>query len=285
MRIACAAGLVLVLSVAAGAEDALPPYLGDRGSGVATSMFGSYVRKGEVMVYPFFEYYRDHDFEYKPEEFGVPGAEDFRGGFRAREGLIFLGYGLGENLAIEMEAAVIKASLEKAPGDTSPLPARVEESGLGDVEGQVRWRWRKETGTGPELFSYGEFVIPHHGEKTLIGTAGWEFMLGTGVTRGFNWGTLTARAAVSYSAASTSKLDLGEYAVEYLKRVSPSWRFYVGLEGSQDELSLIAEAQWHVTRNMFVRFNTGVGLTSKATDWTPELGILFTLPTRRTPRP
>ena len=61
---------------------------------------------------------------------------------------------------------------------------------------------------------------------------------------------------------------------------SPSWRVYAGGEGTQDEVSLITEAQWHLRPNMFVRFNTGVGLTSKATDWTPELGILLTLPTR-----
>ena len=32
-----------------------PPYLQDRGTGVATSMFGTYVQKGELLVYPFFE--------------------------------------------------------------------------------------------------------------------------------------------------------------------------------------------------------------------------------------
>jgi hypothetical protein len=35
---------------------------------------------------------------------------------------------------------------------------------------------------------------------------------------------------------------------------------------------------------VFVRLNNGAGLTSKATDWSPEVGILVTLPTRRTPR-
>jgi len=45
-------------------------------------------------------------------------------------------------------------------------------------------------------------------------------------------------------------------------------------------LSLITEAQWHVSRHVFIRFNNGLGLTSKATDWSPEIGILFTLPTR-----
>ena len=51
--------------------------------------------------------------------------------------------------------------------------------------------------------------------------------------------------------------------------------------GYQDEVSLITEAQWHIVPHGFVRFNNGLGLTSKATDWTPELGILFTIPVSR----
>jgi len=261
-------------------DPALPEYLKDRGTGVPLSMFGTYIRRGELVAYPFFEHYRDHDFEYKPSELGYPGEEDFPGRYRANEQLFFLAYGFTDNLALEMEAAAIQASLEKAPEDLSTLPSRLEESGLGDVEGQLRYRWKRETERRPELFSYFEFTFPHAADRPLTGTPGWEFQLGTGVTRGFSWGTLTARLAVSYEEASSSHFDLGEYAVEYLKRVSPTWRFYVGLEGSQDELSLITEVQWHVTRNIFVKLNNGLGLTSKATDWSPEVGILFTIPTR-----
>jgi hypothetical protein len=147
-------------------------------------MFGTYVRKGELIVYPFFEYYRDKDFEYKPEEFGFVGDLDYRGRYRASEGLLFLGYGLTENLAFELEAAVIDASLEKSPDDRSSLPAKIQESGLGDVEAQLRWRWRKENERRPELFSYFEAVFPHNKDKLLIGTPGWEFKLGTGLVRG-----------------------------------------------------------------------------------------------------
>ncbi len=261
-----------------------PWYLADRGAGVPTSMFGTYVRRGELILYPFFEYYRDSDFEYKPSEFGAAGEVDFRGRFRASEGLFFLGYGLSDDLAIEMEAAVIKASLEKSAQDPSALPARIEESGLGDVEGQLRWRWGRENQRRPELFSYFEWVFPHSKEKLLIGTPGWELKLGTGMVKGFRWGTLTARVAIDYSQDSSSHFDLGEYAVEYLKRLSPRFRIYAGFEGTQDELSLITELQWHVKRNVFVRFNNGLGLTSKASGWTPELGVVFTLPTRRSTR-
>lgn len=263
---------------------ALPVYLRDRGEGLPTSMFGTYIRRGELIVYPFYEYYEDGDFEYKPEELGYAGAQDYRGKYEANEGLLFLSYGLGENLSIELEAAVISASFEKSPDDPSGVPPRIEESGLGDVEGQIRWRWRRENESRPELFSYFEAVVPNNQDQVLIGTPGWELKLGTGLVKGFGWGTLTARVAVDYSEASSSHFDLGEYAVEYLKRLSPRFRVYLGLEGTQDELSLVTELQWHVSRNAFVRFNSGFGLTSKATDWTPELGILFTIPTRRTPK-
>ncbi len=259
------------------ASPSLPPYLKDRGTGVATSMFGTYVRRGELLIYPFFEYYYDNDLEYKPEEFGYKGSDDFRGRYRASEGLIFLAYGLSENLAVEFETAMIRASFEKSPLDPSALPARIKESGLGDIETQVRWRWHKETERRPEFFSYFEAVFPHSKDKPLIGTPGWELKAGTGLIRGFNWGTLTFRAAVAYEEASDSKFDLGEYAVEYLKRISPAWRLYAGVEGTGDELSLITEAQWHLSPRVFIRFNNGLGLTSKATDWAPEVGIVISL--------
>lgn len=258
----------------------LPRYLNDRGTGVATSQFGTYIRRGELIVYPFFEYVRHNKFEYKPSEFGFVGERDFRGRYRTTERLLFVAYGLTDDLAVELEMAVIRASLEKSPADPSALPARIEESGLGDVEAHLRWRWKKETERRPEFFSYAEVVFPHNRAKLLIGTPGWEVKVGTGLTRGFNWGTLTLRGSVDYSGASSSKFDVGEFAVEYLKRVSPKLRLYVAVEGTPDELSLITEAQWHVTRHIFFKFNNGVALTSKAPGWAPEVGIVFTLPTR-----
>ena len=244
-------------------------------------MFATYIRTGELIVYPFYEYYRDNELEYKPSELGAAGDVDYQGRYRAHEALCFIGYGVSDNLAVEFEAATIVASLTKSPADVSALPRELEESGLGDVEGQVRWRWRTETMRRPEWFSYAEFVVPHAADKPLIGTAGVELKFGTGMTRGFSWGTLTLRAAVEYAHASSSPWDLGEYAVEYLKRLSPKWRVYAGLEGRQDEVSLITEAQWHIVPHGFVRFNNGVGLTSKATDWTPELGVLLVFGGRR----
>jgi hypothetical protein len=261
-------------------ETSLPWHLRDRGTGVPSSMFATYIRRGEFIIYPFFEYYRDHDLEYNPSELGFQGDQDYRGRYRARENLFFFGYGLTDDLAVEFEAAMIRATLEKAPDDLSTVPARIEESGLADIEAQIRWRWLRENERRPEFFSYGEVVFPHSTDKVLIGTPDWELKFGTGLIRGFMWGTITARAAVEYAKASTSEFDVGEYAIEYMKQVSPSWRLYAGLEGTQDELSFISEAQWHVTRYVAIKLNNGVGLTSKAVDWEPEVGVMFTIPTR-----
>jgi hypothetical protein len=254
-----------------------PNRLRDRGDGLASSMFGTYIRRGELLLYPFFEYYRDRNFEYKPTELGAIGEEDFRGRYRANEGLLFIAYGITDDLAVEFEAAVISASLHKSSADRSALPARVEASGLGDIEGQVRWRWNRETDRRPEIFSYTEVVVPHHGDKVLIGTPGWEVKFGTGLVRGFSWGTMTVRGAVEYDEASSSHFDGGEYAVEYLRRISPSWRIYAGIEGTQDEVTLIGEVQWRVAPSVVVKINNGLGVTSKATDWAPEVGVVFSL--------
>jgi len=235
-------------------------------------MFGTYVRKGEVLVYPFYEYYYDNNYEYKPLELGFGLDQDFRGRYRASEGLLFVAYGLTDNLALEAEAAVITASLYKSPDDPSALPPKYKESGQGDIQAQLDWRWLKENDHRPMLFSYLEVDFPHHRNKPLIGTPDWEFKLGTGVSRGFKWGTLTARIGLQHVGDVT---EIGEWAVEYLKRISSAIRVYVGVEGGQDELSLIAEVQLHLSPHLFIKLSNGFGLTSKATDWAPEVGILF----------
>jgi hypothetical protein len=247
----------------------------DREDGVPASMFGTYIREGELLVYPFFEYYRDGNFEYEAGELGYEGTTELRGRYRASEGLIFLAYGLSRRLALEFEAAGIAASLEKSPLDTSLLPDRLEQSGLGDVEAQVRWRWRPESEDRSELFSYFETVFPFQKSKLLIATPEWEFKFGTGLMRGLSWGTITVRAAVANSGGS---FEVGEYAFEYLRRVSRRLRVFAAVEGSEDEVELITEAQVFVHPRIALKLNSGFGLTSKATDWAPEIGVLFLFP-------
>jgi hypothetical protein len=254
------------------------PWLEDRGPGLPTSMFGTFIQKGELIVYPFFEAYVDDNYEYKPEELGAIGDVDYRGRYRAKEGLVLIAYGVSDRLAIEFEVAGIAATLDKAPDDPSALPSRIKESGLGDVEGQVRWRWNRESATRPEFFSFTEFVVPHAKDHPLIGTPGVEIKFGTGLVRGYSWGTVLARASVEYEGGSSSQFDSGEYAVEFVKRLTPGFRIYAGIEGTQDEVSAIGELQWHLTPHVIVKAGSGFGLTSKATDFAPEIGILFSIP-------
>jgi hypothetical protein len=252
-----------------------PAYLRDRGPGIPTSMFGTYVEPGELLVYPFVELYLDDNAEYAPDELGYVGDDDFEGRFRGSEVLIFLGYGLGSRWALEFEAALNEtAELEKSPDDPSDVPQEIEESGLGDVEGQIRYRWAPENERRPEVFSYFEYVLPLQKDKALIGTSDWEFKLGTGLVKGFGFGTMTGRLAVEYSTEE-SKLELGEYAIEYLRRLSRTWRVFSAIEGSEDEVELIAEAQLHPSERFFIKLGSGFGITPKATDWAPELGVMF----------
>ena len=252
------------------------PYLKDRGTGIPTSMFGTYINKGEVILYPFYEYYYDKNAEYKPEQFGYNSEIDYRGLYKAHEGLFFLGYGISNWVAFEFEVSGINATQYRSPMDNSGMPPRFNEKGLGDVEGQLRWRYNTETSRRPEFFSYFETVFPFQKNKKLIGTQDWELSLGTGLIKGFDWGTMTVRGAIEYSAAE-DKFEIGEYAVEYLKKVSKSFSFYIGVEGTQDELEFITDLQFHLKPWMFVRINNSFGITSKTTDYSPELGVVFYL--------
>jgi hypothetical protein len=191
------ATVTLVLCAAAGTAAAQDTAgrLRDRGTGVPTSMFGTYIDKGQWIVYPFFEYYRDGNYEYEPGEFGYGDTTEFRGRYRAYEG--------------------------------------------------------------------------------LIGTPDWEFKLGSGMIRGLSWGTITVRAAVAHSGGS---FEVGEYAFEYLCRVSKRLRLFAAIEGSEDEVEAIGEMQIFLRRNIILKLNSAVGVTSKAPWWAPEVGVMFVFP-------
>ena len=264
-------------ATSAAAQDATVDRLRDRGNGQPTDMFGTYIRSGELLIYPFYEYYRDRNYEYKPEELGFVGADDLRGRYRASEGLIYLGYGLSDRVAFELEVATIRASLGKAPEDRSALPARLTESGLGDTAARVRWRWNKESESMPEFVSSFEAGFPLQRNRALIGTQNWEFALGMGMIRGFSAGTITVRATLLNEGGT---FEPGEYALEYLRRLSARFRVYAGIEGTQDEAELITEAQVFLTPNVFLKLNNAFGVTSKAPDWAPEIGVMFSFPMR-----
>jgi hypothetical protein len=240
-------------------------------------MLGNYVKHRELVLYPFWEGYVDRNLEYKPSELGFPGTRDFRGRYRASEGLFFLGYGLGPDLVVEFEVAAIAANLTRDPADSSGMPPVLRQSGLGDVEGQLRWRWQRETERRPEGFLFFETVFPAQKRKLLIGTTDFEYKLGAGLIRGYRWGTMTVRVAAEYSK-SEGKVDAGEYAIEYLRRMSRRWRVVAAVEGNQlDEVALIGELQWQLRPRAMLRLNHALGLTPNATDHAPEIGMLFSI--------
>ena len=257
----------------------VPDYLRDRGTGMPTSIFGTYVRKGELLIYPFYEYYRDKNREYEPAEFGLGSTQEFRGRYRAHEGLLFIGYGISDRVALEFEAAGIASRFNKAATDLSALPAEIRESGLSDVEAQIRWRWNHESARKPEFFNYFETVFPTGRNNSLIGTSDWEIKFGGGLIKGYSWGTVTVRAGVEYIAAEKT-WGVGEYAIEYYRRAN-RFRFYAVLEGSENEVAIVPGMEWNLGHGVFVKLNNGFGLTSRAIDFAPEVGIMFSLSGRR----
>lgn len=264
-----------------GATGPVNDFLRDRGPGIPTSQFGTYIEAGQWMVYPFVEYDKNTDEEYSPLELNFPrpgfvGEEEFFGESSQSEAVIFLSYGFSDTLAFEFEAELYaSAELIKSPLDTSPVPPRLTESGFAGAEAQIRWMMREETTERPAMYSFAEIEFPFQDRKVLIGAQDYEAAVGIGFIRAFGWGTLNARASLAVDGAE-SKLELGEYAIEYLRRINDRWRLVATVEGEDDELSFIGEAQLTLRPGAILKLNSGIGLTKKASDFAPEIGVVFT---------
>jgi len=271
--------LLAVFPIVAAAADELPSYLRDRGTGIRTSMFSTFVERGQLLVYPFYEYYYDNNLQYSPEEYGGVGVQDLEGKYRGNEGILFLGYGITDRLAIETEMAYLSASFEKDPADTYGTPARVEDSGIGDIEGQITYRILTETEKRPELYTFMEAVVPHDKTNPILGTEDWELKFGAGGFRGLDFGTLWLSVSAEYVSASETPWDLGEWEIGYIRRINPAWRVYGGIEGqATDEAALITEVQRKLAPYATLKLNLGIGLTSNSTDFAPEVGVMFAFP-------
>lgn len=262
------------------ASDNLPLYLKDRGTGIATSMFGTYISRGQLLIFPFFEYSLDNNREYQPAKLGFGLNEDFQGKYRDSREQFFIAYGLTDRIALELEVALIRATLEKSPSDTSATPAKIKESGLADLEGQVRFRLLTENNRKPEIFGFVEITAPFQRKKVLIRDKEWDLKPGLGLIKGFSWGTVTLRTTVEYNREAKG-LDFGETSVEYLKRLSPAWRVYLGIEGGEtgamDEWGFNSGVSWRINDLVLLKFDNAVGISAKATDWEPRLGVVFSL--------
>jgi hypothetical protein len=262
------------------AQENKSDFLKDRGTGISTSIFGTYVRKGELIVYPFFEYSSDHNMEY-PLQFSPGNNNDFRGRFRGYQEQIFISYGLTNRFALEFEVSHMNATFRKSLKDTSPSPAKIEESGFGDIEGELRFCFKKENEHFPEIFGYVEILVPSNKNKVLIGDSNWDLKPGIGLIKGFDWGTMTIRADLEYNMEG-SNLDIGEFAIEYLKRLSPSLRLNLSIDGGEggapDEWVFNSGIQWRISDHIFFKFDNSLGFFSKSMDWAPQAGLLFSIP-------
>jgi len=273
-RLAVIVCLTAAAALASARAEELPYYLEDRGPGMSTSLFGTYIRKGEWLVYPFYEYTVNKNEEYKPSELGYNDNSDHLGKMTQHEALLFGAYGFTDRLMVEIEPAYwTTATLTKADDDPSNQPARIKETGFGDLDMQVRWRWKDESERYPELFSFVEITPPLQKNRKIIGTQDAEYSFGFGVIKGFHWGTVTVRGSYLYSTAEGS--EFSEYAVEYLKKISARWRFVGAVEGEQEDIAAIVEAQIHINDRCFIKLNNGFGLTKKVEDFAPEVGVVF----------
>jgi hypothetical protein len=272
---------LLATAAHAGAQEVAFDPLQDRGPGIPTSLFGTYIESGQWILYPFYEYSTNTSEEYDPRELGYArpgfaGEEEYFGESTEQEGVLFLAYGFSESLAFELEAEFYaSATLDKDPSDTSPVPAQIKESGFAGAEAQLRWLWRQETVEKMGLYSFFEIEFPFQDTNVLIGATDVEFAVGTGFIRGFSWGTLNGRVSVAFDGEE-NKVEFGEYALEYLKKVNERWRLVATLEGEDDEVSLIGEAQLTLRPGAVLKLNSGFGVTKKAADFAPEIGVLFT---------
>ncbi len=261
-------------------SDNLPLYLKDRGTGILTSMFGTYINRGQLLVFPFFEYSLDNNREYQPAKLGFGLNEDFQGKYRDTREQFFMAYGLTDRIALELEGALVRASLEKSPTDTSATPAKIEENGEADLEGQVRFRLMTEGNRKPEIFGFVEITAPLQKKKVLIGEKEWDFRPGIGIIKGFSGGTLIFRTDVEYNREAKG-LDLGETSLEYLRRLSLSWKVYLAIEGGEtgapDEWGFNSGVSWRINDLVLLKFDNALGISAKATDWEPRLGVVFSL--------
>lgn len=261
----------------AGAQSAgQPDFLADRGDGIRTSLLATYIRPKEFVVYPFYEYTRTKNFEYKASDLGYVGEVDYLGKKVEHEYLLFLGYAFNDSWMLEFESALhSRVRFTKAPDDpVTAVPSEIRESGLGDTEAQLRWRYAKETETRPEITFAFQTVFPLQKKKKLLGTQAWEFAAGVVLTKGYSFGTMSLRAQINHDRGDR-ETKFGEYAIDYLKKLSPQWTVALTLEGEESEVGIVGELQYNLSKDAMIKINSGFGLSKKDRAFAPEIGVLF----------
>jgi hypothetical protein len=285
---ACRRAALFGFLVLAGLPDLLPgqdvpepAWYRDRGRGIASSLAALDVEKGRLLVHPFFEYVRDHNREYTPQDFGVGPDINYRAQSRRKAAEIYLGYGVTDWLALEFEGAYVHETFRKAPEDSFATPARLTEKGVADLEAQVRIRALRERPGRPEILTFFELTARTHPENFLIGDPDWDIRPGVALSKGFGFGSLTGRVNAEYNHAE-KHFDLGEVAVGYQRGLTAKWRLYLGIEGgeggSMDEWELLPALRWAPLPGLQLRLESSIGISSKAPDWSPQVGVVFAFP-------
>lgn len=272
---------VLIAAMSAGTTSAFSQQSSpNHDPGVPTSMFGTFLGKGQLLVSPFFSYASDHNREYQPARLGYALNEDFRGRFRSIEEGLFVGYGVTDWLMVELEGSHLNARLIKSSGDSSSMPGALQQSGLADLEGQVRFRLLKEGMNRPGLYAFVELTPATQKGQRLIAEPNWDLKPGVGAIRDFSWGTVQLRVAAEWNREAHSP-DLGEVTIEYLKRLTPSLRVNLALEGgetgSNDEWTVVVGGAYRLNRALSLKLDTMVGVMSKSTDLEAQAGLLLWL--------
>jgi len=271
--------LFAVISSLIIAEEKLPDFLKDRGTGVTTSMFGHFIQKGELVVYPFIEYFYDSNYEYQPLDFGYDVEEDYLAKYSGSSEQLFLGYGFHRNIALELGISYQKISFEKPADDNSDLPAKIEEKGFGDIESQLRFRLLEETKRSPEVFSFLNLTVPTQKDKILLHDKHWDIKLGLGFMKGFPIGTFSLHTDLEYNHVD-SHFDVGETSLRYLRRLADKWRMMLGIEGGEtgaiDEWELISTIHYQLSELITIKADNSYGISPKAIDFTTAFGIMCT---------
>ncbi len=273
--------LLLCAAPALAQETPVARSFADRGTGIPASLFGTYIEQGRLMLYRSSKYLRDADHQYQPTEFGAGPDVDIRARLRSWSAQLWVGYGVTNWLAVEMEAAYVHARLDRAPGDTFPTGLPREESGIADIEGQFRTRLRTESRRTPELFAYAEVVIPTQTRSVLVGEPDFDIKPGIGFVKGTGVGTVQGRLGLEYNHRE-SKLDFGEVSLEWIRRFSPAVRTHIILEGGETGALAIWEQIPGIlvtlTRRESLKFDSQIGLSSKSPDWVLQGGLMIAFP-------
>ena len=272
--------LVLITRPLAAQQDTLRPPLRDRGAGIRTSEFQTYIQRGQFFIIPAVSYVKDHNLEYSPFDWGYGSQDGLRAAFHGSSAQLLLAYGVTDWLAFELEGSYLKAHFERDAQDTSATPSQIDESGVGDFAVQARMRFAHERGSRPEIWGSLEFIPASNTGKLLIGDKPSDLKGEIGLTKGYQFGTMTLRTTIEYNHGD-HHWDLGETSIEYLRRLSTNWRVMAAVEGGEggapDEFVFVTSFQARLARSVVLNFGNSFGLMSKSTDLEPYVGLRFEL--------